>query len=257
MKKLLAFLVLIITSQMTFSQTDDDEIDRILKNGGNVCFDDMANWPSFPGGDAALGQWLTENLQYPPDAVKNGIQGTVVVQFTVEIDGSIKNIKVVRSKSKSLDKEAVRLMSIMPKWNPRKKDGQPVSAYYTLPIKFRLPASESDETILNERVYSTDEVDVQPEFPGGETAMYQWIEKNLSYPPEMADGPDVIGTVKVQFVIEKDGTVSNIQIMKSLYPLLDKEAIRIVRMMPKWKPGMINGQSVRVSNIISVKFMLK
>ena len=255
MNKIFVLLVLVFICQTVFCQTDDDVIDRVIKNGVTVCFYDEANQPSFPGGDAALSQWLDENLQYPTEAVKNGIQGTVVVSFTVETDGSIKDIKVWRGKD-ALVKEAVRLMNIMPKWNPGKKDGQPVPVYYTLPIKFRLPEPKGDESILNERVYSTDEVDVQPSFPGGEMAMYEWIGKNLSYPPEMAD-TDVIGSVIVQCVIEKDGTVSDIQTMKSLYPLLDKEVVRVVSKMPKWNPGMINGQPVRVSNNIRVKFMLQ
>ena len=257
MKKLFTLFFLVFTSQMAFSQTGDDVIDRVLKNGGGVCFGGTGNEPSFPGGDVAFSLWLDENLQYPPEAAKKGIQGTVVVSFTVEVDGAIKKVKVERGKDSSLDKEAVRLMNIMPKWNPGKQNGKLVAVSYTLPIKFRLPEPKGDESILNERVYSTDEVDVQPSFPGGEMAMYEWIGKNLSYPPEMADGPDVTGTVEVQFVIEKDGSVSNIQTMKSLYPLLDKEAIRVVSKMPKWKPGMINGNPVRVSNIIRVKFMLK
>ena len=255
MKKICVLLVLVFICQIVFCQTDDDVIDRVIKNGVTVCFYDEANQPSFPGGDAALSQWLDENLQYPTEALKNGIQGTVVVSFSVETDGSIKDIKVWRGKD-ALVKEAVRLMNIMPKWNPGKKDGQPVPVDYTLPIKFRLPEPKGDESILNERVYSMVEVDVQPSFPGGEMAMYEWIGKNLSYPPEMAE-TDVIGSVIVQCVIEKDGTVSDIQTMKSLYPLLDKEVVRVVSMMPKWNPGMINGQPVRVSNNIRVKFMLQ
>ena len=255
MKKICVLLVLVFICQIVFCQTDDDVIDRVIKNGVTVCFYDEANQPSFPGGDAALSQWLDENLQYPTEALKNGIQGTVVVSFTVETDGSIKDVKVWRGKD-ALVKEAVRLMNIMPKWNPGKKDGQPVPVYYTLPIKFRLPEPKGDESILIERVYSTDEVDVQPSFPGGEMAMYEWIEKNLRYPPELAD-TDVIGFVIVQCVIEKDGSISDIKIVRSFDPIVNKEATRVVSMMPKWNPGMINGQPVRVSNNIRVKFMLQ
>ena len=79
---------------------------------------------------------------------------------------------------------------------------------------------------------------------------YIWVGGSCDYGhKERAGGAAV--------VIEKDGKVSDIQTMKSLYPLLDKEAVRVVSMMPKWNPGMINGQPVRVSNNIRVKFMLK
>lgn len=94
--------------------------------------------PSFPGGDAAMYAWLSKNLQYPPIAQENGIQGTVVVSFTVGADGSIKNIKVARGKDPALDKEAVRVVSKMPKWSPGKQNGQNVPVSYTLPVKFQL-----------------------------------------------------------------------------------------------------------------------
>ena len=94
--------------------------------------------PSFPGGDKAMYEWLSKNLQYPPIAQENGIQGTVVVSFTVAADGSIKNIKVARGKDPALDKEAVRVVSKMPKWSPGKQNGQNVPVSYTLPVKFQL-----------------------------------------------------------------------------------------------------------------------
>lgn len=99
---------------------------------------ELAEQPSFPGGDAAMYQWLSKNLQYPPIAQENGISGTVVVQFVVEKDGSVNGVKVVRGKDPSLDKEAVRVVSKMPKWNPGKQNGQHVRVWYTLPVKFQL-----------------------------------------------------------------------------------------------------------------------
>ena len=99
---------------------------------------ELAQQPSFPGGDAAMYSWLSKNLQYPPIAQENGISGTVVVQFVVEKDGSVNGVKVVRGKDPSLDKEAVRVVSKMPKWNPGKQNGQAVRVYYTLPVKFQL-----------------------------------------------------------------------------------------------------------------------
>ena len=94
--------------------------------------------PSFSGGDAAMYAWLSRNLQYPPIAQENGIQGTVVVSFTVGADGSINNIKVVHGKDPSLDKEAVRVVGTMPRWNPGQINGQNVPVSFTLPIKFQL-----------------------------------------------------------------------------------------------------------------------
>ena len=94
--------------------------------------------PSFPGGDAARIAFLSNNLRYPAVAMEQGIQGRVVTQFVVDKDGSITDVKVVRSLDPMLDKEAVRLVKSMPKWTPGKLNGSPVRVKYILPISFRL-----------------------------------------------------------------------------------------------------------------------
>ena len=94
--------------------------------------------PSFPGGDAARIAFLSNNLKYPAVAMEQGIQGRVVSQFVVDKDGSITDVKVVRSLDPMLDKEAVRLVKSMPKWTPGKLNGSPVRVKCILPISFRL-----------------------------------------------------------------------------------------------------------------------
>ena len=94
--------------------------------------------PSFPGGDAAQIAFLSNNLRYPAVAMEQGIQGRVVTQFVVEKDGSITDVKLVRSLDPMLDKEAVRLVKSMPKWTPGKLNGSPVRAKCILPISFRI-----------------------------------------------------------------------------------------------------------------------
>lgn len=94
--------------------------------------------PSFPGGDSGLMTYLNQNVKYPFVAAENGIQGKVIVSFVVERDGSISNVKVVRSVDPSLDAEAVRVIKNMPQWNPGKHKGAAVRVKYTMPITFRL-----------------------------------------------------------------------------------------------------------------------
>ena len=101
-------------------------------------FDVVEQQPSFPGGQGALLSWLSSNIHYPPVAEENGIQGKVVVSFVVEPDGSISNVAVVRGVDQSLDKEAVRVVKSMPKWNPGKQNGQAVRVKYNLPVTFKL-----------------------------------------------------------------------------------------------------------------------
>ncbi len=94
--------------------------------------------PMFPGGNEALMKWLGKNLKYPASAQENGIQGRVLVQFVVNKDGSIVEPKVLRSVDPALDKEALRVVSAMPKWQPGKQRGKTVRVRFTLPVTFRL-----------------------------------------------------------------------------------------------------------------------
>ena len=101
-------------------------------------FDVVEQMPSFPGGNGALMEYLGKNVKYPVVAQENGVQGRVVVSFVVERDGSITDVKVVRSVDPSLDKEATRVVSSMPKWIPGKQNGSAVRVKYNVPVSFRL-----------------------------------------------------------------------------------------------------------------------
>ena len=95
--------------------------------------------PEFPGGQQALFKYLSENIKYPVIAQENGIQGKVTCQFTINKDGSIVDIEVIRSGGDpSLDKEAVRVIKSMPKWKPGKQNNKTVRVRYTLPVRFKL-----------------------------------------------------------------------------------------------------------------------
>lgn len=104
----------------------------------NKVFDVVEQMPSFPGGMAALMAYLQKSIKYPPVAEENGIQGRVVCTFVVERDGSVTDVRVAKSVDPSLDKEAVRVVSAMPRWIPGKQNGQSVRVKYTLPVTFRL-----------------------------------------------------------------------------------------------------------------------
>ena len=104
----------------------------------NKVFDVVEQMPSFPGGQAALMQYLAKNIKYPPVAEENGIQGRVIVTFVVGKTGAISNVQVAKSVDPSLDKEAVRVVSSMPAWIPGKQNGQSVNVKYTVPVTFRL-----------------------------------------------------------------------------------------------------------------------
>ena len=92
----------------------------------------------FPGGMAALMKWLSNNIRYPEAAQQNDVQGRVVVKFIVEKDGSVSQAQIVKGVDKDLDKEALRVVNKMPKWQAGKNNGVAVRSYFTLPVQFRL-----------------------------------------------------------------------------------------------------------------------
>lgn len=101
-------------------------------------FDVVEQMPQFPGGQGALFEYLSKQIKYPVIAEENGVQGRVIVTFVVERDGSITDVKVVKSVDPSLDKEAQRVVKGMPRWIPGKQNGSAVRVKYTVPVTFRL-----------------------------------------------------------------------------------------------------------------------
>ena len=91
-----------------------------------------------PVGDVGLMRYLGYTVKYPVVAQELGVQGRVIVSFIVDVDGSITDVKVLKSADPSLDKEAVRAIKAMPKWNPGMQDGKPVRVQYSVPVTFRM-----------------------------------------------------------------------------------------------------------------------
>lgn len=104
----------------------------------NMVFDVVEVMPQYPGGQIAMMKYIMENMKYPKQAMKEGIQGRVAVSFIVEKDGSISDVKPILSVHPLLNKEAVRVVKSMPKWTPGKQNGKPVRVRFNLPIMFKL-----------------------------------------------------------------------------------------------------------------------
>ena len=101
-------------------------------------YDVVEEMPQYPGGPSALFEYLSQNIKYPSVAEENGVQGRVLVTFVVERDGTITDVRVVKSVDPSLDKEAQRVVNSMPRWIPGKQNGSPVRVKYTVPVTFKL-----------------------------------------------------------------------------------------------------------------------
>lgn len=236
-------------------------------------FGDNQVQPQFPGGEAALVKWLYDNVHYPADAVEQNIQGRLKVRFVIKSDGSIDEVEIQKSLYPSCDDEAIRVVKMMPKWIPSKqwrsssKEWVPVNIYYSLPITFKLQKNEQDSVeqipvIAQDKHYSKDstqiiysKVDTMPQFPGGDEALLKWLVKKINYPIEAAR-QGIQGRVSVGFIVSPDGTVENVEVQKSAHPLLDKEALRVIKMIPKWIPGKQNGNPVFVYYSVPVTFWL-
>ena len=263
----------------TLSKMDSNNMVIVLKpqqvinapattDDGEEVYEVVEKMPKFPdGGMSGLMKYLSANIRYPEAAHKAGTQGRVTVQFVVGKDGSIGDVKVIRGVDPTLDAEAIRVISGMPKWKPGTQKGEPVNVRYTVPVMFRLtpePVEKIDEMIVvgyrnpdapvTGEVYET--VDKMPEFPGGMTGLMQHLSKNIRYPAE-AHTNNIQGRVVVSVIINTDGKATNAQIVQGVAPSLDAEALRVATTMPDWTPGTKDGKPVNVKYTFPVVFRLQ
>ncbi|WP_276348284.1 M56 family metallopeptidase [Daejeonella sp. JGW-45] len=214
--------------------------------------------PEFPGGIKAWGEYLIKTLKYPAEAKKNNVQGRVIVSFTVDKDGSIQDVKVLRGIGSGADEEAIRVVAQSPKWIPGTINGEPARVSYTMPINFGLGSGQSPNTAKSGTTtdikdFST--VEVLPEFAGGMAGWGKYMQANLKYPEE-AKKARVTGRVIMQFVVEKDGSLSEIKVLRGIGSGADEEATRVLANSPRWKPGIQEGRPVRVMYTMPVFFNL-
>lgn len=208
--------------------------------------------PQFPGGDAALINFLNENIKYPPKAAQDRIEGKVIVQFMVKKTGKIDDVKVLRSVRKDLDKEAVRVIKMMPDFVPAKQDGEAVDMLHTIPVSFKLFDEMKPLALEGSDVPD----DFQPPmFPGGDRALMEFLKENVKYPP-MAAKRKIQGRVVMTFVVDKTGKVSEIKVAKSVDIYLDTEAIRVCKLLPDFIPAKQNGEPVSVWFTLPITFKL-
>ena len=174
-------------------------------------------------------------------------------QLVIEKDGSISNVQVIRSSDPDLEREAVRVLQTLPAFTPATQGGEAVRVYFNIPVKFALQQVEKQQGIDVETLFSIDEKEA--EFPGGTAALLKWIQNNTVY-PAVAIENKIQGTVRCQFVVEKDGSITNVQVVKGINLYLDREAIRVLNLLPKFKPGEQRNQTVRSTVNVPIFFKL-
>jgi len=175
-----------------------------------------------------------------PEEVANQQQVTALL---ITEDEKVEEDKQVKTQDEVLDNEAaVGAVDITEGTNDLNK----------IAIKEEVIAAP----VVEDEPVSIAMVEQKPEFAGGEAAMYKWLGDNIVYPPVAAE-EGVQGRVVVEFVVGKDGSITNVRVVRPRHPALDKEAVRVIKAMPKWVPGRNNGQPVKVTYTLPVTFKLQ
>jgi TonB family protein len=227
--------VLVSFVAMTFSALASNLIASCQVNdstGKVEIFADPEQQPYFPGGETALLKYLQENVKYPPKAIKDSIQGRVVVQFLIDPAGCVGEVKVLRSVREDLDAEAVRVVKTLPKFVPGRMYGKAISAWYTLPVTFKIGAPDEPKT-----------EEPKPEFPGGNLALKKYLNSHAHFPAESLMSRSR-GRVEVDIHVDAKGRVDAVKIDESHDESLDCELIRVMQTLPRFIPCRENGVPV-------------
>jgi TonB family protein len=231
--------------------------------------------------DRKLSEFIYSNITFPKLALENGVKGRVVIKFFVEKDGHITDAEIIEDIGFGCGAEALRVVNLMPSWNPGRPRGRAVLCQYRLPIDFVLdhgnklkpteikvetefvPYNDSQE----KDIY--DYVSYPPIWVGcegifnysekekcSEERFAQFIKANLKY-PKKARRKKIEGTVYVSFIIERDGTISNAYLKSEIGEGCGAEALRVINSMPKWNPANHLGKKVRYRTEVPIGFYLK
>ena len=209
--------------------------------------------PSFRGGNLlSFRQWVQERIEYPQKALKDGVQGRVILSAVIRADGTLTDIEVSKSPDPRLSAEAVRIVESSPAnaWTPALKEGKPIDWKIHVPVEFRLPGSDADQPFVI--------VEKMPTFRNGNLDTFRkWVQGEINYPAEAVQ-KNIQGRVVVSFVVEPDGSLNQIELLQAPDKLLADEALRVIASSPAgdWSPGIQRGEKVRVKYTLPVDFRL-
>lgn len=186
--------------------------------------------PAFPGGREARLSFLKSRLEGDTAVAALPSPSTVRVRMVIEKDGSLSDVSIVDGATQAVDSAVLAMIAAMPRWKPGYKDGKAVRTGYMMRIT--LPFGNVGTR-------------VNPEFSGGEEAFHKYVEANLHY-PEQDKGESRSGVVIASFVVDEDGSVTDIRIRRHGTEEMDSEVVRLLEDMPRWTPGTLDGKPVRV-----------
>ncbi len=250
-----------------------DESEKLIKEGyyekgslvsgeavvADVLYDDPNMKAKFKDGLAAFSEELKKRSVGMESVKKldDSFNKFFNLRLDIEKQGIVSNVDII---SQAYDSEIKIIKSIFSDFSgflPGKEEGVPVSSSLYIEVMLnadgvKLAYGENDT--INELVYFL--VEEMPEFPGGEMAMRKHIANNIRY-PVLAQENGIQGKVYVYFIVEKDGSTNTFRVVRGAHPLLDEEAIRVLKTMPRWKPGKQKGEPVRISYTVPISFFLQ
>ena len=249
-KKFIFGFILFLLAQGTMAQTTDTiDCDFWWPDDEQVMWGVPEQMPNFPGGETALMKYISEHLVYPQEAKDAGVEGRVFIGVVVMEDGNLACTKVLKGLGYGCDEAALEVFEGMPNWMPAMQRGKAICYPYEVPVFF----GHKQEIVEQELITV---VENMPEYPGGFDAMLDFINGNLEYPQEAKDA-EIEGIVFVSFIVEKDGSLSSIKLLRGIGYGCDEAAMDVVRKMPKWKPAIQRGKPVRVQYQLPFNFKLE
>lgn len=218
---------------------------------------------------------LGNNIKYPSSAVKIGLQGNTLINFTLK-SGKIMNAYAQNELGEGCDDEVINAIS-------NYDDFFGMDGNYSIKVTFKLEGAETNiknqqvsttdnysdlnnvvitgflpkkEEVSDQTIYNFVSMSTPPNYPGGLYKFYEYLGKNIKYPTMAADN-EVEGNVFVSFVVERDGSLTDIKVDRKLGYGTDEEALRVLKLSKRWNPGIQNGRTVRVKYNIPIKFSLE
>lgn len=238
-------------------------------NDSPEIFEFVEQMPEYPSGEDAMYDYIYNHLIVPEEMQVNNISGKTVVGFYIDNKGNLQNLHIQRSLSPEWDKVVMKAFEGMPKWKTGRQNGKEVNVAYSVPVNCTVenelflsivePAPidpEPTTKVVSGKDEVYDFVEQEAEFPGGEDALMKYLGKNIKYPKSAREN-NIKGRVMVEFIVQKDGRISDTKIMRGIGFGCDEEVMRVVKSMPTWQPARMNGKAVSSVYKLPVMFEMK
>lgn len=218
--------------------------------------------PEFPGGMQAMMEFLGKNLKYPEPVNGQVEEGDIAISFTVKEDGYIKDVHLSEFKSEpalsaAYEKEALRVVSMLPRWNPGKKDCKPAAFELCIPIKYRAgtAARASKEGKAPMELFDADQ---PPLFPGGDSELMKYLAKNIEI-PESDKKTNPSGIMVFRFIVSETGSVGEVEVVRDggAGKATQEQIMQVVKAMPTWKPAQKDGKPIGVYFTLPVRIRME